>query len=312
MNKKKILHGAAFIIGLALLIVTASILIKPRKEVYDSIAVERKLKEFAKEREDSIDLVFIGDSETYSAYIPLQMYEEYGFTSYVCGTSAQRLCDSYALLEEVFKTQSPKIVAVETNNIFRFGGVTEECGDTILNWVSKYIPALKYHSRLKIFMTGGGGNNDAKFKGFKYRTSVVPYTGGEWMKASKVCDEIYPCNLDYIQKMNRLAQENGAKLIFVSTPAPVCQTYERHNAVAGLARDLGTDYIDLNLEADQLGINWLTDTRDGGNHLNYEGARKVSSYLGRVLSSKYFLPDHREDESYRSWKRDLEETGISL
>lgn len=309
---KKIMHSALFIVGLAAIIAVTSVILSPKKEVYDVQAVERKLKDFAYERENSIDLVFIGDSETYSAYIPLQMYEQYGFTSYVFGTSAQRLCDSYAILEEVFKTQKPKLVVLETNSIFRFGGVSEECGDKILNLVSKYIPALKYHSRLKTYMTGGGSKKDAILKGFKYRTSVVPYTGGEWMKESEKSEKISECNLEYLKKIHKLAEENGAKLIFVTTPAPACQTYERHNAVAALAEKMGTDYIDLNLVSEQMGIDWKTDTRDGGNHLNYSGAKKVSGYMGELLSQEYDLPDHREDESYGAWRQAYINSGMKL
>ena len=87
---KKIIHSAFFIIGLAAIIAVTSVILRPKKDIYDVMAVERKLRDFAGERNDSIDLVFIGDSETYSAYIPLQMYEEYGFTSYVFGTSAKK------------------------------------------------------------------------------------------------------------------------------------------------------------------------------------------------------------------------------
>ncbi|MCM1308828.1 MAG: hypothetical protein NC223_09555 [Butyrivibrio sp.] len=310
---KKIMHSAFFIIGLAVIVAAASVVLRPKKEVYDVMAVERKLKDFAQEKDNSIDLVFIGDSETYSAYIPLQMYEQHGFTSYVFGTSAQRLCDSYALLEEVFKTQKPRLVVLETNSIFRFGGVSEECGDKILNLVSKYIPALKYHSRLKTYMTGGlEDKRDALMKGFKYRTSVEPYTGGEWMKATQKSEEISPCNLEYLRKIHKLAGDNGAELIFVTTPAPACQTYERHNAVAALAKQMETDYIDLNLVSEQMGIDWRTDTRDGGNHLNYSGAKKVSDYVGELLSAKYALPDHREDESYGLWKQAYIDSEVKL
>ncbi len=307
---KKIMHSALFLIGLAAIITVTSAIVKPKSEIYDLMAVEGKLKELENEKDNSIDLVFIGDSEAYSAYNPLQMYDEYGFTSYVCGTSAQRLCDSYVILREVFKRQSPKVVAVETNSLFRFGGLSDESGDKVLNFVSKYIPAIKYHTRLKVYITGGPVKNDGNMKGFIYRTQVVPYTGGEWMKRSEASDDIHPCNLEYLKKMYDLAEENGAKLIFISTPSPVCQTYERHNAVSALARELGTDYIDMNLNVEELGLDWQKDTRDAGNHLNYYGAKKVSSYIGNILSRLYELPDHREDGSYQSWKQALINSGL--
>lgn len=69
-----------------------------------------KKEEFRKETNDTIDVVFIGDSEVYSAYNPMQLYGNYGFTSYVLATSAQRLCDTYSILKSMYKTQTPKYI----------------------------------------------------------------------------------------------------------------------------------------------------------------------------------------------------------
>lgn len=309
---KKIIHSALFLIGLAVIIALTSIAVKPDKEIYDILSVEKKLKELKAERADSIDLVFIGDSEVYSAYNPLQMYEEYGFTSYVCATYAQRLCDTYALLQEVFRTQNPKVVALETNCIFRYGGLSDDSEDKVLSLVSHYIPAMKYHTRLKMYLLDGSPKNKLDMKGFIYRNDIKPYTGGQWMKPSDSVEKIRQCNMDYLQKIYELVNDNDCKLIFISTPSPVCQTYKRHNAVAELAGQWSTDYIDLNLDADKIQIDWATDTKDAGNHLNYAGALKVSRYVGQILSSAYSLPDHRDDGKYISWKQDFIDSQMEI
>ena len=53
-------------------------------------------------------------------------------------------------------------------------------------------------------------------------------------------------------------------------------------------------------------FNWLTDTRDGGNHLNYNGAKKMTKYLGKYLIENYHLMDHRQDNAYNQWNLDYQ------
>ena len=69
-----------------------------------------------------------------------------------------------------------------------------------------------------------------------------------------------------------------------------------------MAKDLGIEYIDLNLKVDELKINWKKDSQEKrGEHLNYTGALKVTSYLGEYLKNNNDLPDHREDKSFEAW-----------
>ena len=50
----------------------------------------------------------------------------------------------------------------------------------------------------------------------------------------------------------------------------------------------------------------MTDTRDGGNHLNYSGATKMTKYIGQYLKDNYTLNDYRHDPHYEQWNKDYE------
>ena len=87
--------------------------------------------------------------------------------------------------------------------------------------------------------------------------------------------------------------------------APNAATWNtpRHNAVQALADSLEVPYLDGNLM--DLGIDWDTDSYDGGDHLNYYGAAKVTGWLGTYLRENASLTDCREDPDYVQWNRDF-------
>jgi hypothetical protein len=54
-------------------------------------------------------------------------------------------------------------------------------------------------------------------------------------------------------------------------------------------------------------IDYTTDTRDGGDHLNVYGAIKATGYIGRWLNERYELPDKRLTDIAPSWNDLLNE-----
>lgn len=107
----------------------------------------------------------------------------------------------------------------------------------------------------------------------------------------------------YLLLMKEYCESHGAKLVLVSSPSPKNWTYAKHNSVSDWAQENAVTYEDLNLN-DALGIDWTSDTKDGGDHLNFDGAKKVSNYIGAWLSENYTLPDKRKNPDYKHWNED--------
>jgi len=61
------------------------------------------------------DVVFIGDCEVYANFSPMEMYRQNGITAYVRGTSQQLIWQSYYILEETLKYETPKAVVYNVN-----------------------------------------------------------------------------------------------------------------------------------------------------------------------------------------------------
>lgn len=304
---RNIIKLFCFILGLVLILQGLSFAFERREGIYmyDAVAVRNMSNKLDKEADNSLDILFLGDSECYSSFSPLHLFSEYGYTSFVCGTSAQRICDTYAILEAAFKTQSPKVIILEVNCLYR--GITEDEDDSdkALRYLTNKFAVFANHSDWKRvagkMAVSRNSINNEMLKGFQVRRSIIPYIGGQYMYETDMVNEIGADIDEYVDKIEELCKENEASLILVSTPSPRNWSYEKHNGIAKVASRLNLCYLDLNLE-DSIDIDWLNDTKDGGDHLNFGGAVKVTMYLGEYIGENYLLTDYRDNPEYQSWK----------
>lgn len=255
------------------------------------------------EKEHTIDLLVVGDSESYTTVSPMQLWQEQGITAYVCGKPGQKIQESYYALKTAFKTQSPKVVLLETNVIYRYKGDMAGIQTLLSELRSYYFPIFRFHDVWKPLLTGERYQGEA-YKGFRIRTGVKPYREGSYMKETTEQKKIEKMNLHYMEKIIKLCRENGADLLLYSGPSPVNYNFRKHNGLAAFAKEKGLTYLDLNLE--ELGINWETDTTDKGDHLNLSGAEKVTRHLGKFLAESRELPDRRGMEGFEEWDENAE------
>ncbi len=102
--------------------------------------------------------------------------------------------------------------------------------------------------------------------------------------------------MKYLDKMRKLCEKEGIKLLLVKAPSLAPQWYEGQNQqVLDYAEKYGLDYVNFYELLKETGIDYETDSYDGGLHMNYSGARKLSRYLGRYLKRHMKWEDHRDD-----------------
>ena len=260
-----------------------------------------------RESEETIDVIMLGDSLSFAAFTPMVLWENYGFTGYVCGQPGQKTWEAEDLLRTVFKTQSPKVVILETNSLFdgqqgRLGW--RDMIDPYLNYAANRIPVFRAHDIWKSFITDKDYTEE-HFKGYAFRVAVEPYEGGDYMQETQEKDPVAAASYTHVRHMMNICRDHGAQLILISTPSPKNCSYARHNAVSELADGLSLPYIDMNLSLKEIGIDWRTDSLDHGEHVNLSGAERVTAFLGRYLSENYDIPDHRGDALYHSWEEDF-------
>ena len=125
------------------------------------------VSQFYQESHDH-DVIFLGDSQIYAQFSPMEIYRQTGITAYLRATPQQLMWQSYYLLKETYRYETPKAVVYNVNAM-RYGepvkeefnrltidnmrwsaqkvgiiqaSMTEE--ETFLSYV---FPILRYHSR---------------------------------------------------------------------------------------------------------------------------------------------------------------------
>lgn len=300
---RNIIKCAGFLLGLVIFVLILSYFFR-RKDglyVYDALSVSVKTAAVKREPDNSLEVLFFGDSESYSSFSPKYLYSRYGYSSFVCGTAAQKVCDSYAILKDCFETQSPKVVVLEANCLFRELN-EKESKDIVLNYLTDSLPLFANHVSWKRYarrmLPKSWDLKKQEQRGFIVRKDVKPYKGGKYMqktnKKEKVSDDISY----YLEKIVALCGENDTEFILVSTPSAKNWSFKKHNGVEEWADSHGIAYVDLNL-GKEVDINWSKDTKDGGDHLNYRGAKKVTNYIGKYLRDNFSLTDYREVPDYQ-------------
>ena len=256
--------------------------------------------------ENSLDAVFLGDSEAYSGFVPMELWKDTGIASFVCASVDQKPYETEAFLREALKRQCPKVVVLETNVLYR----AYSTQDLLVPKLQTLFPVLRYHSNWKTYsvpelFSAPDYRGDYPDRGYHLLTRADPLddlTG--YMAPTEAREELTKRNLRSLETMAALCKESGAELVLFSIPSPENWSMARHNTMADLAESLGCTYLDGNLLP--LAIDWQTDTYDRGDHLNYYGAAKVTAWLGDWLTEHTALPDHRQDPAYEAWNLDAE------
>lgn len=303
---RRVMAWLLFFAGLiALFFITSRIFI-PKDNTEEAGMEHVRANGILAEPPDSIDILVMGDSESYNSYSPLLMWKETGYTSFTCGTDAQKLTYTKTLLERALEKQKPKVVILETLAIYR----PIKLDNVVLEELSSTFPVFRYHDRWKRlssddFTQSVTATQTHPYKGHAHITKVVPCDNKEYMHPTDKAASIALVNQYYVKAIKELCDRHGAQLLLVSTPSPVNWSYERHNGIQTFADELGCDYVDLNLEP--LGIDWTKDTFDKGDHLNHFGSVKVTSFLADYLRDRGGLTDHRSDPAYSGWDQALKD-----
>lgn len=308
-NRHNLIKMIAFVMVFVVIVGVLGVAFTPKKSDPGSGITNSNARGFYGEPKNSIDVLILGDSNAYSACSPMYIWNKYGIPTYVAAEGFQNVTGASNLLDEVLTCQKPKLVVFDVNMLWTGKTTLKKVENNLKNMAYKYLPLAQYHNRWK--------SMDVKemfeAKDYTYRSAsrgqylsmeVKPFTGQSKMVKTDVVEDIPEVSAVLLDKLISKCNENGIKMMFVETPTAKSWNYARHNAMVKYAKQKKIDFVDMNTLEGKYAIDWSTDTRDGGRHLNCEGAEKVSAYLGKYISEHYSFKDKRDLEKYVDWNND--------
>lgn len=292
----------SFLLVLLCLLYGSSLLVMPKDNSGDAGIHYLSAMGYLAEPEDSMDVLFLGDSLIYSGVSPLYLWNKYGITSYDCSIPSEKFVFANKFCKTFLEKQSPKIVFIETDTIFR--NLSPE--DLATFYAEQVFSVFSYHNRWKSLNKRDLDptieyTRIEPFRGYRMSALIKGAKSNDYYKETNDITRVSKINFKYLESLKQMCDEKGAKLVILSMPCQKNWNYKIHNGADEAAKKLGIEYLDLNLVKDGLGMDWTKDTRDKGEHLNNYGAEKVTDYLGRYITSLGLAADKRDMAGFESW-----------
>ncbi len=328
--KKKLLKILSTIVIVVLVLALLQELLMPK---YMSDIVEGAMIEEYYASEKIHDVIFIGDCEVYENVSPCRLWEQYGISSYVRGSAQQLIWQSYYLLEDTLKYETPEVVVFNIMSLMHEGPENEAYNRMTIDgmrwskskWdciqvsmtedenIWEYVfPILRYHTRwselTKEDFTYLFHRDNVTYEGYYMRVDVKPVTNVPVPK--KLPDYTFAeLPMEYLDKIRELCNENGIELVFVKAPSLFPHWYDEwEEQVDAYVQQYGITYYNFLELADEIGIDYTTDTYDAGMHMNLSGAEKMSDYLGEKLVEVHGVTVRNTDDAYIAvWEPKMEE-----
>lgn len=334
--------GPGRLIRACAFLLTATLLFHYLTLVYDR-PVSYRLAAYRSLPKDSVDAVSIGASTVYRFFNPMEGWEKFGISSYAFGYAGMDCEHTIFAVEDVLKTQKPKVILLEVRG---FLGSRTKTGMT----ASTYRVIKNYRNPLDRWRIL---NHFNRIMGQRFSADQIPYyltlvmnhenywtliKPGNWKKALRADNSIFsggrentfmgysaggkvtpltrlPYDKNRIDPLGQVGEkalrevldkcrEKNQEVMLVASPFAYSEEdIGQLNRVAQIAEEYGISFLNTNERTDQMGIDYGTDFADP-KHTNVLGAIKYTDYIYSYLKDRYALADHRGESGYQNWEQE--------
>ncbi len=308
---------------LAMLIVTSPLFF------VDAASSKTFLDTFYAQREDSLQVIYLGNSGVYRYYQAPLAWNAYGIASLNIATASQPAAAIRYLMEESLKTQEPELFVVDLRS-FSDSSLSDANVHNLIDfvkpswtkvkmiaaccWYEKFwyadmfeffFPIIRFHDRWEEWTWEDFQPLISSVKGAYTYSNFLNNVQSEVTEILVTPERAQP-NSNSLWALNNLldyCDEQGLTVLFVASPF---LEHERQkqviNALGDVVVERGYELINFNtpemLEA--VGLDVATDFMDN-THTNIRGSILYTHYLAGLLQQKYGLEDLRGQADYADW-----------
>ena len=299
--------------------------------------------QFGKEPENSIDVLVLGSSQSYSGFSSAYAYQKYGFTSYPLVIAGASCIEWKPALKKALWTQKPKLVVLDTYGggydaetirsrkyalymITNYTPLSLEKMETAYELsirsdesdaLSYAFPFIRYHTEIPINLKSIKSRLDyenygpSPLKGIETITLAEKYKPldekcftSEKIALDKDTEDVIVDFIDF-------CHSKDIEVLFVKHPAVLGHDIDfeqnmRMNSVLELAESNGCATLDLQKKFYELGLDETTDYYER-THPNVRGQKKITDYLGSYIQNEMNIGPSDLDPDLKShWDKAVE------
>ena len=291
---------------------------------------------FYDEKDDSLDVIVIGTSTTFSAFVPMEAWNRWGIVSYNLCTNNMYTNSIKYYVREALKTQDPCLVVIDIAP-FLFGhiapSVMNEWNEPqaryntdgmnlsrnrnalIREIVPKeygrwsfYFDLLYYHrdeAPNPIFIDN---RHHSIVKGYNNLPILQIYGSDEIIERNDAEIRLDEENDRVLHELLEELREYDFPILFI---APPYLDIKGERNLSGLSayigsviRQYGFDFFNMADDREKIGIDHTFDYSLDCLHYNISSAEKITAHLCDYMVHHYDIPDRRGEEGYLLWEED--------
>ena len=285
---------------------------------------------FYGEKENTLDVVYIGGSASFVYWEPLKAYEDEGIASYLFGANSISAELYEYMVREIYTKQNPELIIIDArafeyrddyfkpNSVSYYNVLTgTPLNKNKIDFINENVPKYlgdepkdyifdlnKYHSNNNLTSVKDRFNMlkqtyKNEFKGFFF----VPKAERQQKHKTKTKEqkELSKETTQILKDLIKELKKHDSKVLFIVSPyVETKEEKKEFNYIEEIIKESGYDFIDTNDYLKEMKIDYNTDFYNF-NHTNIFGAEKYTNYLMKYLKKNYELPDRRKDKEYQDW-----------
>lgn len=285
---------------------------------------------------NTLDVVFVGTSVTFSSFMPMEAWGQYGMAACDYCTNVQFENSLRYSIREIEKTQNPQLIMIDIAPFYfnHYAGIGDDLyikynldsmkysfdrarltkeinddkGGDLYSYLYYFFDIVRYHTNKPTLKQYNNALNDpGRGYGYLQRNSnavdvdtLVEDDGKEVPLADY--------QQKYLQELIAEVDKLECDVVFFCAPVLFANIDYVHwkNYIGRIVSEAGYPFWDMSKDVQSLELDYNTDFWSC-DHYDCLGAEKSTAYIAKRIKENYNIPDRRKDPDYSNWHEDYKE-----